>query len=44
MITIGILFLDMGESTSLAKWSSLELLAEEDDSPPAVYNKGNTLN
>jgi membrane-associated phosphatidylinositol transfer protein len=24
----------MGESTSLAKWSSLELLAEEDDSPP----------
>jgi membrane-associated phosphatidylinositol transfer protein len=25
---------DMGESTSLAKWSSMELLAEEDDSPP----------
>lgn len=24
----------MGESTSLAKWSSLELLAEEDDSSP----------
>lgn len=27
-------FPDMGESTSLAKWSSLELLAEEDDSSP----------
>lgn len=26
--------LDMSESTSLAKWSSLELLPEEDDSPP----------
>ncbi|XP_021694919.1 protein retinal degeneration B isoform X2 [Aedes aegypti] len=25
---------DMGEHASLAKWSSLELLAEEDDSPP----------
>lgn len=25
---------ELGESTSLAKWSSLELLAEEDDSPP----------
>lgn len=30
----------MGDSTSLAKWSSLELLAEEDDSPPALHNKG----
>lgn len=30
--------LDMGESTSLAKWSSLELLAEEDDSPPPAQN------
>lgn len=28
----------MGESTSLAKWSSLELLAEEDDSPPPAQN------
>ncbi|XP_055710958.1 protein retinal degeneration B isoform X3 [Phlebotomus papatasi] len=28
--------LDTGESTSLAKWSSLELLADEDDSPPAA--------
>lgn len=27
---------DTGESTSLAKWSSLELLADEDDSPPAA--------
>lgn len=31
---------DMGESTSLAKWSSMELVAEEDDSPPAFTNKG----
>lgn len=31
---------DMGESTSLAKWSSMELVAEEDDSPPAFSNKG----
>lgn len=32
----------MGESTSLAKWSSLELLAEEDDSPPPNnHNQGN---
>ncbi|KAL1400566.1 hypothetical protein pipiens_007319 [Culex pipiens pipiens] len=27
---------DLGEQASLAKWSSLELLAEEDDSPPVV--------
>lgn len=27
---------ELGESTSLAKWSSLELLAEEDDSPPPI--------
>ncbi|XP_037919293.1 protein retinal degeneration B isoform X2 [Hermetia illucens] len=30
--------LDTGESNSLAKWSSLELLAEEDDSPPPNVN------
>lgn len=36
--------LDMGESTSLAKWSSLELLAEEDDSPPpATHNKDDSI-
>ena len=29
----------MGESTSLAKWSSLELLTEEEDSPPANSRK-----
>ncbi|XP_037039413.1 protein retinal degeneration B isoform X3 [Bradysia coprophila] len=35
---------DMGESTSLAKWSSLELLAEEDDSsPPATQNRDDTI-
>ncbi|XP_055684260.1 protein retinal degeneration B isoform X2 [Lutzomyia longipalpis] len=28
--------LDSGESTSLAKWSSLELLPDEEDSPPAA--------
>lgn len=33
----------MGESTSLAKWSSLELLTEEDDSPPVVQNKSNAI-
>lgn len=34
----------MGESTSLAKWSSLELLAEEDDSsPPATQNRDDTI-
>lgn len=32
------IYIDMGESTSLAKWSSLELLAEEDDSPPPALN------
>lgn len=36
--------IDMGESTSLAKWSSLELLAEEDDSPPpATRNKDDSI-
>ncbi|XP_055586788.1 protein retinal degeneration B isoform X3 [Uranotaenia lowii] len=30
---------DLGEQASLAKWSSLELLAEEDDSPPIVSAK-----
>lgn len=34
-----ILFTDMSESISLAKWSSLELLPEEDDSPPAGHKK-----
>lgn len=29
----------MSESTSLAKWSSLELLPEEEDSPPAGAQK-----
>lgn len=29
----------MSESTSLAKWSSLELLQEEDDSPPPATQK-----
>lgn len=29
----------MSESTSLAKWSSLELLPEEEDSPPAASHK-----
>lgn len=29
----------MSESTSLAKWSSLELLQEEDDSPPPATHK-----
>lgn len=29
----------MSESTSLAKWSSLELLPEEDDSPPPAQQK-----
>lgn len=39
------IFLDMGESTSLAKWSSLELLAEEDDSspPPTAHNKEDSI-
>lgn len=31
--------LDMSDSTSLAKWSSLELLPEEEDSPPPAINK-----
>lgn len=33
---------DMSESTSLAKWSSLELLAEEDDSPPPASKTKST--
>lgn len=36
---------DIGESTSLAKWSSLELLAEEDDSPPPnQHTQGSFIN
>ena len=38
-ITISLSFPDMSESISLAKWSSLELLPEEDDSPPAGQKK-----
>lgn len=35
-----VFFVDMAETTSLAKWSSMDLLTDEDDSPPAFTNKG----
>lgn len=35
-------FKDMSESTSLAKWSSLELLAEDEDSPPPASTTKST--